>query len=168
MPWSTGPVNDRIKMIGMWQRGERVSELAKRFGVTRQCVHKWIRRYEEEDRAGCAPEAGVEIESLEADAEQRDQGSDEHREARRPQEEWSAEVRVAFASYQRPRRRHVGGAVNLRIKPRMNSKEESADNYEAQRNEREPVLLRPGSRLRGPAARELSQSAHQGLPDPCR
>lgn len=52
MPWSTGPVNDRIKMIGMWQRGESVQELAERFGVTRQCVHKWIVRYTEEDRAG--------------------------------------------------------------------------------------------------------------------
>jgi len=36
-----------MKLIGMWQRGVSVTELAKRFGISRQCVHKWIRRFEE-------------------------------------------------------------------------------------------------------------------------
>lgn len=47
MPWSGGPVKDRIELMQMWEsRKYPVVELAERAGVTRQCLHKWIRRWE--------------------------------------------------------------------------------------------------------------------------
>jgi len=53
MPWSRGPVDDRIEMMRMWESGfYTVVELAGRAGVTRQCVHKWIRRWEASGEAG--------------------------------------------------------------------------------------------------------------------
>lgn len=53
MPWSRGRVNDRIELMKMWESGwYSVVELAARAGVTRQCVHKWIGRWEAEREAG--------------------------------------------------------------------------------------------------------------------
>ena len=55
MVWSKGPVDDRKKMIEMYEReGLSKSELARRLGVTRQCVHKWLGRYAEEGVDGLA------------------------------------------------------------------------------------------------------------------
>lgn len=53
MPWSVGPVDDRVKLMELWESGRySVVELAERSGVTRQCVHKWIRRWRAEREAG--------------------------------------------------------------------------------------------------------------------
>jgi transposase InsO family protein len=53
MPWSEGPVKDRIELMQRWETGEyTVVELAERAGVTRQCVHKWIRRWKAEGETG--------------------------------------------------------------------------------------------------------------------
>lgn len=46
MPWSGGPVDDRIRFMRMWETDDyTVVELAERAGVSRQCVHKWINRW---------------------------------------------------------------------------------------------------------------------------
>ena len=53
MPWSRGPVGDRIELMRMWESGQyTVAELAGRAGVSRQCVHKWIGRWKSEGEAG--------------------------------------------------------------------------------------------------------------------
>jgi len=55
MPWSRGPVDERMKWMGMWESGHySVVELAEMSGVTRQCLHKWIRRWKAEGEAGLA------------------------------------------------------------------------------------------------------------------
>src|SRR5690242_12297839 len=48
MPWQqTEPMSERIKMISEYLSGDyQVVELARRYGVSRQNVHKWIDRYE--------------------------------------------------------------------------------------------------------------------------
>lgn len=53
MPWSGGPVKDRIELMQMWESGRyTVVDLAERAGVTRQCLHKWIGRWKAEGQAG--------------------------------------------------------------------------------------------------------------------
>jgi transposase-like protein len=53
MPWSGGPVADRVRLMQMWESGQySVVELAERAGVTRQCVHKWIRRWQADREGG--------------------------------------------------------------------------------------------------------------------
>lgn len=53
MPWTEGPVDDRTKLMQQWEEGEStIEELAARAGVTRQCVHKWLKRWKEEGVAG--------------------------------------------------------------------------------------------------------------------
>ena len=53
MPWSGGPVNDRIELMKMWESGRyTVVELAERAGVSRQCLHKWLRRWREGREGG--------------------------------------------------------------------------------------------------------------------
>lgn len=48
MPWRTGPVDDKTRMVQMWMTGNySKTELAGVFGVSRQAVHKWIGRFEE-------------------------------------------------------------------------------------------------------------------------
>lgn len=48
MPWSAGPVDDKTRMVQMWLRGGHTkTELASLFNVTRRCVQKWIKRFEE-------------------------------------------------------------------------------------------------------------------------
>lgn len=54
MVWSKGPVDDRRKLIDAYESEADVtkSDLGRRFGVSRQVVHKWIERYEEEGVEG--------------------------------------------------------------------------------------------------------------------
>jgi len=53
MPWSKGPVYERIELMRMWESGRyTVSDLAERAGVTRQCLHMWIGRWKAEGEAG--------------------------------------------------------------------------------------------------------------------
>ena len=53
MPWSRGPVDERIELMQMWESGRyTVVELAEQAGVTRQCLHHWIRRWKSEGEAG--------------------------------------------------------------------------------------------------------------------
>ncbi len=48
MPWKqTEPMNQRIEMISQWLRGDcNISELSRRYGVSRRNVYKWMERYE--------------------------------------------------------------------------------------------------------------------------
>ena len=58
MPWSeTDMTKERVRFVLEWERrwndGEgslNVSELCREFGVSRECGHKWIRRYVEGNR----------------------------------------------------------------------------------------------------------------------
>jgi len=54
MPWKeTCIVNERIKLIGEYlSGGYSVSELARRYGVSRKAVYKWIERHGEEGPEG--------------------------------------------------------------------------------------------------------------------
>lgn len=53
MPWRRGPVDERKKLMEMWESGwYSVVELAARSGITRQCLHKWIKRWKAEGEAG--------------------------------------------------------------------------------------------------------------------
>ena len=54
MPWKeTCAVDERLLMITEYRRGEaRVSELCRRYGVSRKTGHKWIARFEEEGVGG--------------------------------------------------------------------------------------------------------------------
>lgn len=50
--WSTGPVNERMKAIELVKAGVTISETARLKGVTRQCLYKWLERYEAEGTSG--------------------------------------------------------------------------------------------------------------------
>lgn len=53
MPWSRGPVDERKQLMEMWESGcYSVVELAARSGITRQCLHKWIKRWKAEGEEG--------------------------------------------------------------------------------------------------------------------
>jgi transposase InsO family protein len=53
MVWIGGPVNERIKLMQKWETGKySVTELAEEGGVSRQCLHKWIRRWNAERESG--------------------------------------------------------------------------------------------------------------------
>lgn len=52
MPWSEGRVDDRKRLIQLWQSGAGPTELAARFGVSRQTVHTFIGRWLEEGADG--------------------------------------------------------------------------------------------------------------------
>jgi transposase InsO family protein len=52
MPWSQGPVDERKRMIAMWQEGRTPTELAREFGVSRQTIYDYLWRWEEEGAAG--------------------------------------------------------------------------------------------------------------------
>ncbi|HVR44279.1 MAG TPA: integrase core domain-containing protein [Thermoanaerobaculia bacterium] len=45
MPWSKGPVDERMQMIQLWLAGVPISTIASMKKVTRPCVYKWIERY---------------------------------------------------------------------------------------------------------------------------
>lgn len=52
MPWSRGTVDQRKRMIALWESGRTVSELARQFEVSRQTVHTFVKRWREEGEAG--------------------------------------------------------------------------------------------------------------------
>ena len=53
MGWIEGPVDERIRLMKKWEtRRYTVEELAAEAGVTRQCLHKWIRRWRASGEAG--------------------------------------------------------------------------------------------------------------------
>src|SRR5690242_17256296 len=54
MPWKeTCVIDERTKMIGEYLSGNySVSELARRWGISRRIVYKWIERYEEDPSRG--------------------------------------------------------------------------------------------------------------------
>lgn len=47
MPWSEGRVDDRKRMIAMWESGVTPTDLARRFGVSRPTVYETLRRWQE-------------------------------------------------------------------------------------------------------------------------
>jgi transposase InsO family protein len=52
MPWSRGAVDERKRMIGVWQEGSTPTELARAFGVSRQTIYEYLWRWEAEGAAG--------------------------------------------------------------------------------------------------------------------
>jgi putative transposase len=52
MGWSRGPMEERRRMIALWESGKTPTELARRFGVSRQTIYTFIERWEEEGSAG--------------------------------------------------------------------------------------------------------------------
>lgn len=54
MPWKRGPMDERQRMIELYESGWAQSDLAEEFGLSWRCVHKWVKRYLEE------PEQGLE------------------------------------------------------------------------------------------------------------
>src|SRR5262245_6223700 len=54
MPWrESAAMDERLKLIREWQRRVyTVSELSARYGVSRQCVYKWVERYHAEGVSG--------------------------------------------------------------------------------------------------------------------
>lgn len=52
MPWSRGTVDQRKRMIALWESGQTVRELSRQFGVSRQTVHTFIKRWRDEGEYG--------------------------------------------------------------------------------------------------------------------
>lgn len=52
MPWSRGPVDERRRMVELWESGMTPTELAARFGVSRQTIHTFIKRWIDEGPVG--------------------------------------------------------------------------------------------------------------------
>lgn len=52
MPWSEGPVDERKRLIQLWESGWTPTELATRFGVSRPTVYQVIKRWVEEGNEG--------------------------------------------------------------------------------------------------------------------
>lgn len=52
MAWSQGPVEERRRMIGLWESGRTPTELAEQFGVSRQTIYTWIERWRIDGEAG--------------------------------------------------------------------------------------------------------------------
>jgi transposase InsO family protein len=53
MPWSRGPVDDRIEFVKLYETGQySMTELCAMKGVTRACGHKWVKRWKGEGIAG--------------------------------------------------------------------------------------------------------------------
>lgn len=52
MPWSEGRVDERRRLVALWEYGWTPTELAERFGVSRPTVYEVIRRWREEGAAG--------------------------------------------------------------------------------------------------------------------
>src|SRR5436190_1261753 len=53
MVWIGGPVHERIRLMQKWDSGMySVSELAAEGKVSRQCFHKWLRRWKAERESG--------------------------------------------------------------------------------------------------------------------
>lgn len=54
MPWrTTDPMHERMKFVSLYEEQlYSVSELCRRFGISRETGYKWVRRYEEEGAEG--------------------------------------------------------------------------------------------------------------------
>ena len=53
MPWKEiGVVESRMEAVIRHKEGERVSALSREYGGSRQTIHKWIRRYDDEGACG--------------------------------------------------------------------------------------------------------------------
>lgn len=52
MPWSEGRVDERKRLIRLWEHGATPTELARRFGVSRPTVYETIRRWQSEGVSG--------------------------------------------------------------------------------------------------------------------
>ncbi len=53
MPWKeSGAVESRMEAVIRRGEGERVSALSREYGVSRQTIYKWIRRYKKEGACG--------------------------------------------------------------------------------------------------------------------
>lgn len=53
MGWIGGPVDERIRLMRKWEtRRYTVAELAAEAGVSRQCLHKWIKRWRASGEGG--------------------------------------------------------------------------------------------------------------------
>lgn len=74
MPWRSGPVDDRIALMQQWESGDyTVVELAEEGGVTRQCVHKWIKLWKAHGEAGMLEKSRAPINPRRTDPEKIDQ-----------------------------------------------------------------------------------------------
>lgn len=52
MPWSEGRMDERKRLIGLWEAGSTPTELAERFGVSRVTVYAVIERWRTEGERG--------------------------------------------------------------------------------------------------------------------
>lgn len=52
MPWSEGRVDERRRMVELWETGWTMTELASRFGVSRPTVYSVVARFVDEGEAG--------------------------------------------------------------------------------------------------------------------
>ena len=52
MSWSRGTVDERRRMITLWESGRTPTELSRQFGVSRQTIYTFISRWREEGEAG--------------------------------------------------------------------------------------------------------------------
>lgn len=52
MSWSRGTVDERRRMIALWESGRTPTELSRQFGVSRQTIYTFIWRWREEGEAG--------------------------------------------------------------------------------------------------------------------
>ena len=52
MTWSRGPVDERRRMIALWESGRTPTELSRQFGVSRQTVYTFLDRWRSEGQAG--------------------------------------------------------------------------------------------------------------------
>ena len=53
MPWKeSGVVESRMEAVIRQKEGERVSVLSREYGVSRQTIYKWIKRFDEEGACG--------------------------------------------------------------------------------------------------------------------
>lgn len=52
MTWSRGPVDERRRMVALWESGRTPTELARRFGVSRQTIYTFISRWQSEGESG--------------------------------------------------------------------------------------------------------------------
>ena len=52
MGWSRGPVDERRRMIALWESGRTPTELSRQFGVSRQTIYTFIERWQSEGEVG--------------------------------------------------------------------------------------------------------------------
>lgn len=61
MPWKMEkPMDQKVKLLSAWlEGGTSISELSKRYGVSRKTIYKWICRYEQEGIKGLEEKSRV-------------------------------------------------------------------------------------------------------------